>query len=198
MRTRKILVSMAIILLVALSSVNGSAGATVQEGGFELFGYNLPADSDASRDVALGDVDGDGDLDILVANQDGQNRLYLNDGDVFTDATSTNLPADSDMSYGVALGGAGKGARVMAQASRLIITQHLCRLLHEEQKGNGNGQDLFFHSFSYHSLCSSPATFLYFAVVLKLVCPRCSWRSLSPPPESSCLTACTAKASLSR
>ena len=26
----------------------------------------------------------------------------------------------------------------------------------------------------YHSLCSPPDTFLYLAVVLKLVCPRCS------------------------
>jgi hypothetical protein len=36
--------------------------------------------SDDSRDVALGDVDGDGTLDMVVANQNQGNRVYLNDG----------------------------------------------------------------------------------------------------------------------
>jgi len=65
---------------------------------------NLPVDSDDSRDVALGDVDGDEDLDIIFANYD-QNKLYLNNGEgEFTDATSTNLPAGDDLSLAVALG----------------------------------------------------------------------------------------------
>jgi len=54
--------------------------------------------------VALGDVDGDGDLDAFFGIYYDQNRLYLNDGyGVLTDATS-QIPADSDETRAVALG----------------------------------------------------------------------------------------------
>ena len=50
--------------------------------------------------IATGDVDGDGDLDLILGNRTGvqggpQNLLYLNDGQaVFTDATALRLPPD--------------------------------------------------------------------------------------------------------
>ncbi|UCD86003.1 MAG: VCBS repeat-containing protein, partial [Deltaproteobacteria bacterium] len=57
-----------------------------------------------SLDADFGNVDGDGDLDIVVANHNGQNRLYINDGNgVFTDSTSGRMPPDSDLSYDVEL-----------------------------------------------------------------------------------------------
>ncbi|MCI0586464.1 MAG: VCBS repeat-containing protein [Planctomycetes bacterium] len=66
---------------------------------------NLPAlPGNLTGAVALGDVDGDGDLDALVANA-GQDQLYLNGGaGVFVDATGTNLPVESEFSRSLALG----------------------------------------------------------------------------------------------
>lgn len=54
----------------------------------------LPIDNDATLDVALVDVDRDGDLDLLGMNESG-NKLYRNDGrGAFTPAPSGWIPAD--------------------------------------------------------------------------------------------------------
>ena len=60
-----------------------------------------------TREAKLGDIDGDGDLDIFFANIRGfnpdavrQNRLLVNDGNgVFTDVTAAQLPEDEDRSF---------------------------------------------------------------------------------------------------
>ncbi len=60
-----------------------------------------PAVIDRTAAVELVDVDGDQDLDLLVAN-DGQNRLWQNDGSgVFVDVTDTALPFDADDSHSI-------------------------------------------------------------------------------------------------
>jgi len=74
----------------------------------------IPWDQESTNAVALGDVDGDGDLDVFMGNCifflgnyppiPQQNRLCLNDGNgVFIDATS-QLPSIIDKTSSVALG----------------------------------------------------------------------------------------------
>jgi hypothetical protein len=63
----------------------------------------MPQQATAVHDVEPGDVDGDGDLDLLISDTGatnptagaagGRTKLYLNDGaGNFTDATTTNMP----------------------------------------------------------------------------------------------------------
>lgn len=77
--------------------------------------YRFPIDNASPRSVVLGDVDNDGDLDIVWANRidnefmgdyDGpQNRLWLNDGlGFFQDVTDERFPIDADSSRDVAMG----------------------------------------------------------------------------------------------
>ena len=60
--------------------------------------------------IALTDVDGDGDLDALLANigwsgGSGRNELWLNDGSgMFSNATVTNMPTNADDSFGFVTG----------------------------------------------------------------------------------------------
>jgi uncharacterized repeat protein (TIGR01451 family) len=77
------------------------------DGGLGLFADSGQALGSAEgSDVALGDVDGDGDLDAFVANSDypyGQaNTMWLNDGTgIFTDSGQS---LGNGVSFGVALG----------------------------------------------------------------------------------------------
>ncbi|MCP4288512.1 MAG: VCBS repeat-containing protein [Gammaproteobacteria bacterium] len=59
--------------------------------------------SDWTWSVAWGDVDGDGNLDLAVGNQNGPNRVYLNRGSSL-DSTATWSDNDSDSTRSVAWG----------------------------------------------------------------------------------------------
>jgi hypothetical protein len=83
-------------------------------------GLDITTDARASNNALLGDVDGDGDLDLVVSDFGNTSRLYLNDGagdpwdtaagiDVTTDtnvqaldATLADVDGDGDLDYLVA------------------------------------------------------------------------------------------------
>ena len=65
----------------------------------------LPSKPGPTYYVALADLDGDGDLDILEANRDVRNRVLIYDigQRKFVDETSTRLPLDKNASLGVSV-----------------------------------------------------------------------------------------------
>lgn len=63
----------------------------------------LPAWQDTSSSAAFGDIDGDGDSDLIVANV-GQDRVLINDGfGFFSDQTAARYPTSEDATRKVKL-----------------------------------------------------------------------------------------------
>ncbi|MCP4709610.1 MAG: VCBS repeat-containing protein, partial [Planctomycetes bacterium] len=69
-------------------------------------GSDITSDAHNTYSVALGDIDEDGDLDVVLGNNSQANRLYLNNGtsDPFTGVTGSDITPDADDTYSIALG----------------------------------------------------------------------------------------------
>ena len=96
------------ILLATSLALPSLVSAQVQ---FQEVGkHHLPRDRPTvhgPHSVAIGDVDGDGDPDVVIASRNERNRLYINDGGgVFVDVSETRMPPAERPSHGVALGDA--------------------------------------------------------------------------------------------
>ena len=72
-------------------------------------GVSITDEEHGTRSITLGDVDGDGDLDVLGANylsNGAKNRLYLNNGSTnpFANVDGVNITDEVDITVSIALG----------------------------------------------------------------------------------------------
>jgi hypothetical protein len=70
---------------------------------------SLPGGSQDTRSIALGDVNGDGLIDVVIGNVGQPNQLLINTGDdddgaLFSDANTVSLPGGSEDTMSIALG----------------------------------------------------------------------------------------------
>jgi len=87
-------------------TISASVGAVTLQSGpggdlgvFLDSGQNLGGSD--SRGIAVGDLDGDGDLDVFVVNRYAPHKVWLNDGGAFTDSGQS---LSNWVTYSVALG----------------------------------------------------------------------------------------------
>jgi hypothetical protein len=93
----------------------------------------IGADSDSSQSMAVGDINGDGSLDVVAGNL-GTNKLYLSNGNrtPFYEVTGTEISADANETHAVGIGDVNRDGNLDVVAGNNGQTNRL-------YLGNGNG-----------------------------------------------------------
>jgi hypothetical protein len=100
-------------------------------------GQDLSTGTENNRSIVLGDLDGDGDLDVVAGNYNDNNRVYLNDGS--GSFTVQDLSTDSNSTTSIVIGDLDRDGDLDVVAGN---ESQINRIYLNDGAGSFTGQDL--------------------------------------------------------